>query len=116
MEATGLTCAATHTEAVRDPAPLVRLEPESGVDRDSHDLVGGGLGDLLDVHAAGLADHDHGAARRAVRDDADVQLALYVEGLLDQHGVDGDALRAGLEGHEPSAQHPARGLRSLGGG
>ena len=116
MDATGLTCAATHTESIRDPAPLVGLESKARVDGDPDDLVRGGLGDLLDVHAAGLADHDDGAARRAVSHDADVQLPRYVEGLLHQHGVDGDALRAGLEGHEPGAQHPARGLGGLGGG
>ena len=106
----------SHAQPIGNPASLVWLESEAWIDRYPDDLVWGCLGDLLDVHAAGLAHHYDGTASRTVRDDADVQLALDVEGLLDQHGVDGDTLGAGLEGHQPGAQHGSGSFGGLVGG
>ncbi len=64
-------------------ARLVRGKAETRVDVFLEDLLGRLLGDLLDLDAAFLADHQREALARAIQHDAEVQLALDPEALLD---------------------------------
>ncbi len=56
------------------------------------DLVGGGLRDLLDVHAPRGGEDHHQAAGVSIQGDAEVDFALDVGGLLAPDLVDGEAL------------------------
>ena len=51
------------------------------------DALGRLLGDLLDLHAAVRADHQHGPLGRAIEHDAEIELALDLQPLLDEHAL-----------------------------
>ncbi len=59
--------------------------------------------------------HEDGLGLRAVEDDAEVELALYGKGLLDEHLSNDAALGAGLVRDEAHADHVARDGRGFGG-
>ena len=73
------------------------------------DLLGRLFGDLLDLDAAFLADHQHEPLARAIEDDAEVELALDLQPLLDQHALDDLPRRPGLVGDEVHAEDLLRG-------
>ena len=62
-------------------------------------------GDFLDVHAAGRRGHERDAARVAVEQQAEVQLALDLRAGLDVDLVDRQAVARGLLGLEPLPEH-----------
>ena len=95
---------------------LVWHEPEDRVDGGADYLLRGAVGDLLDVHAAGRADHHDGASLGAVDDYGGVHLLGDVDRLLHQHGIHGYARRAGLVRDEGRAEHRGGGVPGLGGG
>ncbi len=72
------------TEATR----LVAMQTEHRVGDFSMDLLGRVRGDLFDVDATLAAGHDRHAARGAIDDDAEVELALNANGWSDEHLVD----------------------------
>ena len=95
-----------------EPASLVGLEADGGVDGLGEDLLRLRLGDLLDLHAARCRRDDDGPPPASVGRDAQVQFALDIHRLLDEHLVYRSALRTGLEGNEGRAD---KGLSDLGG-
>ena len=96
-------------------AAQVGLEAGEGIDEGLVDLLRRGGGHLLDVDAAGLAGHDHRAAAAAVDHDAQIELALGLDLLLDQHPLDDAPLGAGLVGDQAHADDLAGGVLGLGG-
>ena len=75
-------------------------------------LLGRLFRDLLDLDAPLLADHQHQPLARAVEDDAQVQLALDAEPLLDEDALDVLARWSRLVGDQVHADHLlGRGLR-----
>ncbi len=64
----------------------------------------------LDVHPAGGARHDHRLAGRAIEHDAQIQLALHLQPLFDEHTADHTPFGTGLVRDEPHADHGAREL------
>ena len=87
----------------------------AGVDGLGEDLLRLRLGDLFDLHAAGCRRDDDGPPPASVGRDAQVQFALDIHRLLDEHLVYRSALRAGLEGNEGRADKGLGDLGSLGG-
>jgi hypothetical protein len=83
------------------------------IDREGQNLLGGVVGDLLDVHAAFRGDHEGDAAGGAVDQHGEVELALDVGAVLDIETVDLLAGLAGLDGHQGLAQHLLRELLHL---
>ena len=69
--------------------PHVRLEADDGVDGDARDLLRRARRNLFNVHAAGLADDEDGAALRRVDGDGGVELLRDADRLLDDHAVPG---------------------------
>ena len=65
---------------------------------------GGGVGDLLDLHAAGLRGHEDDFGRGAVEDEAKVELAVDGGALLDEQALDFLSGGAGLVGDELHAE------------
>ena len=90
------------------PARLVALEAARRVDRLAVDLLGVLLGDLLDLHPAGRRGDQHRPPGRVVDHRAEVELAVDVDLLLDEHGVHGLAAGA-LDGDELRAEQRLRG-------
>ena len=71
---------------------------------------------LLDLDAALGRGHEHRGLAGPVDDDAEIELAGDVERFFDEDALDPLALRTGLMGHEPHADHPGRQGLGLGGG
>jgi len=93
---------AGEAEGVRDGARLEALHAEDRVDRLAVNRLRIARGDLLDLHAALLRRHHDWHADAAVERDAEVQLAIDVERLFDEHLPHLAAFGAGLvrdEGH-----------------
>ena len=78
----------------------VGLEADDGVDGDALDLLRRARGDLFDIHAAGLADDEDGAALGGVDGDGGVELLLDADRFLDDHALHGDTLRPRLVGDQ----------------
>ena len=74
------------------------------------DSLGRVVRDFLDVDAAVLAGHQHRFFGGAIENDAQVQLALDAEPLLNEDALDNLAFRAGLVGHQPHPDHVGRRL------
>ncbi len=89
----------------RQLASLEGLQAQGRVDADLEDSLGRLLGDLLDLHAAVLAHHQDGLARRPVDHQAQIELAADVEALLHQHAANLAAFRSGLMRDEPHPDH-----------
>ena len=90
-------------ERKREVASLVRHQPDGGIDVLLENPVGRLFRDLLDLDAALGTGHQHGHLRGAVDDDAEVELALDLEPLLDQHPRHLLTARAGLVGDQVHA-------------
>ena len=71
-------------EAVAKLADLVRLEAVGGMERFEENLLRRLRGDLLDVHAPLVRNHQHRQAAGAVDDDAEVEFAVDVAARLDE--------------------------------
>ena len=91
-------------------AALVRLQTRRRIDLAGEDALGGLGGDFLDVHAAVGGGHEQHALAGAIHQAAQIQLTRDGAHFFHQHGVDGQALRAGLVGGQARAQHPGRGF------
>ncbi len=91
-------------------ARLIRGKAGAGVDELLEDALGRLVRDFLDVDAAVLADHQHRLLRRAVEDDAQIQLAGDAEPLLHEHALDHLPFRAGLVGDQPHPDDAGRRL------
>ena len=91
-------------EAEGDLARLVGAEPRRRVDVDLDDLLGRGLGHLLDLDAALGGGHDDVHAGRAVERHADVVLVRDVLGCRHEHLADELPLGAGLRRVELHAE------------
>ena len=93
-------------------------EPDGRIDELLEDPLGRFGGDLLDLHAAVRARHHTGCSLDAIDDEAEVQLALDLQPLLDEHAPDYLPFGPGLVGHERHAEHSLGGrsrlLRTLG--
>ena len=85
-------------------ARLVGLEAERGVDVLLVDLLGGVVGDLFDLHAAGLRGHEDDLAGGAVEHEAEVELAVDGRAGFDEQALDFLSLRAGLVRDELHAE------------
>src|SRR2546423_3416974 len=92
---------------------LERAEADRGVNRLLQDKLRRLRRDLLDVHAARGRGHEDGPARRAVEHDAEVELFLNRQPLLDQERAHLAPFGAGLVRDEFHAEHLARDLLSL---
>src|SRR6185437_14200816 len=86
--------------------PRLELEePHRGLDRGADQGLGFGPHQFLDLHATvGRGDDAH-PLDATVQHDAEVQLPSDLGGLLDVNTVDQLAARAGLLGHQPTAEH-----------
>ncbi len=85
-------------------AGLVGLEADGGVDVFLVDELGGGVGDLFDLHAAGLRGHEDDLGGGAVEDEAEVELAVDGGALFDEEALDLLSGGAGLVGDELHAE------------
>ena len=86
-------------------AAVVREDAGGRVDLDGDDLLGGGVGHVLDVHAA-LGGGDHGDPRGlAIHQQRQVQFAGDVGALLDVEAIHLAAVRPCLVGDEHAAEH-----------
>ena len=101
------------TERERQLPRLKRAQAGSRVDELLEDLFGRLVGDFLDLHAAFGADHDHRTFGRAVDNHPEIQLALDLEPLLDEHALHFLACRPRLVGHELHADHVCGGRLCL---
>ena len=96
---------AREIESEGEPARLEREEPEERIGRLPKDRGGVLRRDLLDLHPAGSrGDHDREGAG-AVEGHAEIELAVEVERLLDEHLPDDPAGGAGLRRHEGHAEN-----------
>ena len=84
---------------------LKRDHAGAGIDPLAQDLLRLLCGDLLDVHAASRAADDDRAGRRAIDDDAQIELALDLQPFFDQHAADLAALGSGLMRDERHPEH-----------
>jgi hypothetical protein len=100
-------------DAERELARFERHDADARLDVDTHDLFRRLLGDLLDVHAAGSAGHDHRLARGAIEHDAQVQLARHLQTFFDEHAPDDAPFGAGLMRDERHADHRGRELDGI---
>ena len=80
--------ARAEAHAERQLARLKRDDARARIDLLAQDLLGFLRRDLLDVHAAGGAGDDDRARRRAIDDDAQIELALDLEPFFDQDATD----------------------------
>ncbi len=103
-------------ERLGDRAAVVGHDPGRRIDGEAHDLLGGVVRHLLDVHAA-LGRHDEGdPARHAIDKRRQVELLVDVRAVLDVEAVDLLAGRARLHGDQRRSQHlPGEGLDLLDG-
>ena len=99
---------AVETDAEAKLPRLEGHEADARIDMDAHDLLGRLRGDFLDVHAAGGARHHHRLAGGAIEQQAQIQLALHLQSLFDQHASDDAAFRTGLVRDQRHADHLAR--------
>ena len=90
-------------QRLRQQAPVMGHDPRGGIDRESHDLLGMGARDLLDVHAAGGRSHEGDARRFAVDQRREIELAVDRGAFFDIEAVDLLPVRAGLMGHQDGA-------------
>ena len=97
-------------QAVRQAPSLKRGQTDAEVDLLAQDELRRVGRNLLYLHAAGRARHDDRPRRGAVDQQPEVQLALDVERLLDQHARHAATLGTGLRRDE---RHPDQGLRRL---
>jgi hypothetical protein len=111
----GLELVALEAEAEGDLPGLETLETDGGVDEDLGDLLGGLLGDLLDLNAALGGGDDDGAGGAAVEEDGEVVLLLDGDGLGEVDGVDLAAGGTGLDGDEGVAEHVLGDIDRFGG-
>ena len=79
-------------------------QADQRVDEDLDDLLGRGVGDFLDVHAAFAGGHQRHLLRRAVGDHRNVVFLLDVGAVLDQQPAHFLAQRAGLVRDQLHAQ------------
>jgi hypothetical protein len=78
------------------------------------DLLGGLLGDLLDLDSTFRTDHQHQPLARAIEDDAQVELADDLEALLDENAPHDLPGRPRLVGDEVHAEDLRGGRLRLG--
>src|SRR5690606_7026178 len=105
-----LDLVALQAELESQLAALVRLGADQRVDGGLENLLGGVLGDLLDVHAALGGGHEHDATAGTIDHGAEVQLLVDVGAGFDQDLADRLAIGVGLVGHQALAQ-PLSGER-----
>ena len=72
------------------------------VDLDSGGII---LGDFLDFNTSFGGGHDGGALTVPVEDEGEVDLAVNVDTLVDQHSVDLEPILSGLVGDQVVADH-----------
>ncbi len=109
MVSNSATCAPLEAEAERERAAVRALQARRRVDLDADDLLGRLGRDFLDVHAARRRRDERDAARVAVEQQAEVQLAIDLRAGLDVDLVDRQAVVSGLLGDEALADHAGRG-------
>ena len=100
-------------QAVGDGAGLERQQTEMRIEVLADDSVGIVLRDLFDVHAALERGHDHRLAGTAIESDRQVELAIDVDGFLDQQLAHLLAIGAGLVGDQLHAEDLTGQLASL---
>mmetsp|Transcript_18006 Transcript_18006/g.41354 ORF Transcript_18006/g.41354 Transcript_18006/m.41354 type:complete len:337 (+) Transcript_18006:119-1129(+) len=105
---------AGHAEAVHDGRDLLVGGARADVDGDLDDLLGTGLGQVLDGRAALAARYDERSAGRAVHEDGEVELLSEAHLLRQQQRVHRLARRTRLLRHERPPQHPPGVLPDLG--
>src|SRR5438270_10905056 len=96
---------AAQSQREGDLAPVEGLEAGGRIDRLLDDLLGRGLGDALDIHAALGRGDDRDAAHRAIDQQREIKLAFDVAAFLDIEPLHRLAGGAGLLGHQLVAQH-----------
>src|SRR4051812_32608637 len=101
-------------QRVRDGAAVMRHDAGGGIDRETHDLFGGVVRDILDIDAAFGGDHERHFGGFAIDQDREIELLLDVGAFLDVEPVDLLALRAGLHRDQGRAQHLPGELVDLG--
>src|SRR5262249_6078622 len=69
------------------------------------DLLGRLFGDLLDLDAAFRTHHQHEALARTIEHETEIQLALDLQALLDQHAADPLTVRPRLVRDQIHAEH-----------
>ncbi len=100
----GPICFGVEAELERQLARLVGLQADGGVDVFLEDLLGRGVGDLFDLHAAGLRGHEDDLGRGAVEHQAEIELAVDGRAGFDQQALDLLSRRAGLVRDELHAE------------
>src|SRR5688572_29537917 len=101
------------THAKCELTALERDDAGSGVDVLAENLLRFPGRDLFDVYAAGSAGDDDGRCRRAIDEDAEIELAVDVEPFLDEYAADLLAFGAGLMRDQRHADHLLRELFDL---
>ena len=96
-------------------ARLIRLQSEGRIDRFAQNLLRGLGRDLLDVHPAFAAGHDHGRAGGAIHQDGEIKFFLDLDRLGDEHLVDQAAFRSGLMRDQCLPDHLGRDAAGLAG-
>jgi hypothetical protein len=96
---------AVQPHAEGELARLERRHADAGVERLAENLLRLLGRDLLDVHAARGAGNDDRAAAGAIDEQADVELAVDLQPLFDQHTPDLLPFGAGLVRNQRHAEH-----------
>ena len=92
------------TQGKGDLAGLELLHADRGLDGTADHGVGLGLGDLLDLHAAGTGGNQRHALLGTIQHKSQIQLTVDVAGAFDIEAVHDLAGRAGLVRHQALAE------------